>query len=104
MRIPKISVPISVPVQVDSIYRGIKRLINKYDHLSDAGLLDVIKQKDKAIHNQKADKVKLRIELRTLQEKFDTLEEEKQDLNEQLTIMHDLLKDATDKLCKEGIE
>ena len=104
MRIPKISVPVSLPVQVDSVYRGIKRLMGKYDHLADGGLLEVIKQKDAAIHDQKTDKVKLRFELSTLQKKVDKLEEEKQELNEQLTIMHDLLKDATDQLCKEGIQ
>jgi hypothetical protein len=87
MKIPKINIPVSVPLRLDYLLTGIKHLIkDDYDDPTE----DIIKQKDNAIYNYKQDKEVLRNQLK--------------EMEQELTITKELLEDANNKLCKEGIQ
>jgi len=65
-------------------------------HVEDTNRIKVVKQLEDALHNKKA-------EIFTLRQKIKDLEETTEDLKYELDITYEELKDANNKLTKEGL-
>jgi len=85
------------PKQMDMLAKSVSLIKNIKETVisepkgeSESEQFKIIKQKDNAIYNYKQDKEVLRNQLK--------------EMEQELTIIKELLEDANNKLCKEGIQ